>query len=81
MKSDSNNKSDEKMKSESTTGSDQHMMSDSNTIDTKEKKDTVPELKSAEVVAKKQGKRKAIECWEKTTTMDRFINQDIPKNY
>ncbi|GKG09487.1 hypothetical protein Tco_0338233 [Tanacetum coccineum] len=35
-------------------------MSDSNTIDTKEKKDTVPELKSAEVVAKEQGKRKAI---------------------
>nr|GEU79604.1 hypothetical protein [Tanacetum cinerariifolium] len=50
MKSDSNTGSDEQMKSGSTTDSDNKMTSDSNTTDTEEKKDTVPELKSAEAV-------------------------------
>lgn len=77
MKSGSNNESDEKMKSESTTDSDTKVMSDSNTSDSEEKKDTVPELKSAEAVAKEKGKgKRRIKVGKKTQSgVDQIIRK------
>ena len=88
MKSDSNIESDEKMKSESTTDSDTKTMSDSNTSDSEEKKDTVPELKSAEAVAKEKGKgKRPIKVGKKTQSgVDQIIRKakgltlEAPKN-
>ncbi|GJQ93580.1 hypothetical protein Tco_0004719 [Tanacetum coccineum] len=88
MKSDSNTGSDEQMKSQSTTDSDRNMMSDSNTTDTEEKKDTVPELKSAEAVAKEKGKgKKPIKVGKKTQTeVDKLTRKakgltlEVPRN-
>ncbi|PWA35850.1 hypothetical protein CTI12_AA605630 [Artemisia annua] len=75
MKSDSNTESDEKMKSESATDSDAKIMSDSNTSDSEEKKDTVPELKSAKAVAKEKGKR-VIKVGKKTQSgVDQIIRK------
>ncbi|GKD81175.1 hypothetical protein Tco_1348014 [Tanacetum coccineum] len=76
------------MKSQSTTDSDINMMSDSNTTDTEEKKDTVPELKSAEAVAKEKGKgKKPIKVGKKTQTeVDKLTRKakgltlEVPRN-
>ncbi|PWA86408.1 hypothetical protein CTI12_AA137670 [Artemisia annua] len=77
MKSGSNNEGDEKMKSESTTDSDTKIMSDSNTSDSEEKKDTVPELKSAEAVAKEKGTgKRPIKVGKKTQSgVDQIIRK------